>query len=389
MTAQYTTTTATQQLCQLLSTQTSTNGRSSAYNQLEEQQKQAQMAILASQMMAHMTLKASTLLNNPSATTTVAPMTPTSPTTTSLSMFQQASPPPSPAYQIGSIAGAVAGTTTTRKEIGTKPIISTKQFQQQKHHQHSSSAAFNNKPTTATTRRFAPYSGNNRRSSLPAINCNNLNLTRNTPSSPLTPSISSTLPLLPTCGGQAAATTATTTTTTTVTKIKTISTSESLQIQKIVMTALATLRLPSHCIIMALYFVHKLLTLNLSSGALTTSDTLPAAAAAASATSDHDDYMSTPVALFLVGLMLADSSLCDAPVSVSTWSWILVHSCPPFSPMSDKMKKSEFYARNVRKWALNALQFDVSVGVEVYGEWVNGVKGFMEGVEQMKRRERR
>ncbi|KAJ3020099.1 UNVERIFIED_CONTAM: hypothetical protein HDU68_010343 [Siphonaria sp. JEL0065] len=276
-------------------------------------------------------------------------------------------------------------------------------------------ALFPPQPSTAnSTRRFSPYQQQHRRntirrSSVPsAINCNarlqqDAALDPLTPSTPITTTITSNVynkqPSL---------------------LIKPTTTAESLQIQKIVMTALTTLRLPSHSIVLALYFVHKLLTIKITSSPSSAFPSLPSPPSMKSTTSfqypiangnnncnnndnkNNDQFSTNPVFLFLAGLMLADSVLCDAPVSVGTWSWILKHSCPPFSAMSllvnggvssgkrqqkQQQQGGQYFARDVRKWALDTLEFEVSVGVEVYGEWVNGVKVFTEGVELRKKQQ--
>ncbi|KAJ3027100.1 UNVERIFIED_CONTAM: hypothetical protein HDU68_004486 [Siphonaria sp. JEL0065] len=160
------------------------------------------------------------------------------------------------------------------------------------------------------------------------------------------------------------------------------------------MTALSTLRLPSHTIVLALYFVHKLLSVTLSktngsAASLMTSITsfqetqqFPSILAP----SIQSQFSTSPVGLFLAGLMFADTVLCDAPVSVSTWTWILNQSCPPFSPMCARLKHQPTFARDVRKWGLDLLEFDLNVRAEKYQGWLNSVKGFVEQQEQEKRR---
>ncbi|ORY52112.1 hypothetical protein BCR33DRAFT_762044 [Rhizoclosmatium globosum] len=153
---------------------------------------------------------------------------------------------------------------------------------------------------------------------------------------------------------------------------------EMMQIQKIVMTTLATLRLPSHCIVMALFFVHKLLTRSLSLLSMTTT-TGGLLFSTPQHQQAHHEFSSNTVGLFLVGLMLADSVLCDAAVSTSTWKWILKHTSPMFSRMAVLVEQWPTFARDARKWGLDVLEFDVGVPVEVYQEWVLAVKVFVDG----------
>ncbi|KAI8612336.1 hypothetical protein BC830DRAFT_580768 [Chytriomyces sp. MP71] len=285
--------------------------------QLQLQHKQAQLALLASQLMSHMCTKASAL---------------------SCSMRQVQTPPSSPPVSVIGLQSPAF----VVSQADTK-------FNQRTHKERQQL-------------RYAPYAMQNsaRRSAA------NLSLDTNSELPDL--SVSNTPPLTPSSQSQplpqryhSSPSPA----------IKTTS-AESLQIQKIVMTALSTLRLPSHSIIMALFFVHKLLTATI---------TRPSTASIFPSITPNDrlDFSHNPVALFAAGLLLADTMLCDAPVSVSTWSWILSHSAPPFSATARTLYPE--YARDVKRWALHALDFDVNVGVEVYGEWVLGVRSFLESGE--------
>ncbi|KAJ3062720.1 hypothetical protein HDU98_001421 [Podochytrium sp. JEL0797] len=336
-----------------------------------------EMARLASTMVAHMCTKASSLVSGSTAPTG-ARITP-------------ASPPSSP---------QPSALTAPHQEAS---VVQARQFNhsaatlQKFHSSASSSVAAAAAPSAAAQpqpkQRYAPYQ---RRSSVPHIRTHshvraagggslrsNLMMTHQYPVLPVspvdTPGASTYTP--------SSSSSSSTTAPATPILIKT-TTAESLQIQKIAMTALTTLRLPSHTIVLALYFVHKLLTLSLPipphslhspSPLPTHTPTTTHSFPSVPKTPPHHALFSTsPVGLFLAGLMLADTVLCDAPVSVSTWTWILEQSCPPFSLMARQLPTHATYARDVKKWGLTVLVFDVGVGVEVYQQWLEGVRMFLE-----------
>ncbi|KAJ3411861.1 hypothetical protein HDV05_001650 [Chytridiales sp. JEL 0842] len=104
--------------------------------------------------------------------------------------------------------------------------------------------------------------------------------------------------------------------------------------------SLTLLRLPSHCILLSLLFVKRLLGV----------PTLP-------------PPLSTPAKLLLAGLILADAHLSDRTISLRTWS--VLTSSP---------KKEE--VATLKRAALECLGWDVGVRAEVYSAWLKSVRGF-------------
>ncbi|KAJ3209709.1 hypothetical protein HDU82_000272 [Entophlyctis luteolus] len=148
---------------------------------------------------------------------------------------------------------------------------------------------------------------------------------------------------------------------------------ESQQIQQIVLVALTTLKLPPHAIVLALYFVHKLLIATVrhaqrraaaASGSCANASPLVAISNA----SDEFQKQWSPVHLFVAGLMLADAVLCDAPVAVAAWAWILAQA----SVSADSRT-----VRDLRRWALDILEFDVNVKPTVYAAWARNINVFL------------
>ncbi|KAI8841577.1 hypothetical protein BJ741DRAFT_594638 [Chytriomyces cf. hyalinus JEL632] len=292
--------------------------------QLQTHQKQAQLGLLASQMMSHMATKASSM-----------PI-PISPTT--------CTPPCSPPITTAGLPSLAVPTAVSQ-------------------------ARFNQPPTRSREPkvRYAPYTTTSTANvtSTPAL--------RRAAKDMDSAAFVNTPPLSPSHQADHQQTQQQQQPASPPQSIRTTS-AESIQIQKIVMTALSTLRLPSHTVIMALFFVHKMLTAAISSNTSFTSAFPSIAQTESPATAE---FARNPVALFTAGLILADSMLCDAPVSISTWTWILSQSCPPFSAMASKLYAT--YARDLKRWALNLLDFDLNVPVELYGEWMAGVKRFLDG----------
>ncbi|KAJ3206876.1 hypothetical protein HDU82_004254 [Entophlyctis luteolus] len=141
---------------------------------------------------------------------------------------------------------------------------------------------------------------------------------------------------------------------------------ESQQIQQIVLVALTTLKLPPHAVVLALYFVHKLLiaTVRRAAARCSTNASSPPPVSAAA------EMQWSPVHMFVAGLMLADAVLCDAPVAVAAWAWILSQSSA--STAADSRT-----ARDLRRWALDILEFDVNVKPPVYAAWARNVNLFL------------
>ncbi|KAJ3238748.1 hypothetical protein HDU78_003358 [Chytriomyces hyalinus] len=295
--------------------------------QLQTHQKQAQLGLLASQMMSHMATKASSM-PIPAPTTCTPPCSP--PITTaglpglavSQARFNQ---PPARSREPTKVRYAPYTTTTS-----TATVTGAAALRRAPKAVDSSSSAFVNTPPLSPSHQADHQQTQQQQQ-------------QQQPASPPQSTIRTT-------------------------------SAESIQIQKIVMTALSTLRLPSHTVIMALFFVHKMLTAAISSNTSFTSAFPSIAQTESPATAE---FARNPVALFTAGLILADSMLCDAPVSISTWSWILSQSCPPFSAMASKLYAT--YARDLKRWALNLLDFDLNVSVELYAEWMAGVKRFLDG----------
>ncbi|KAI8836040.1 hypothetical protein BJ741DRAFT_606615 [Chytriomyces cf. hyalinus JEL632] len=309
--------------------------------QLQTHQKQAQLGLLASQMMTHMTVKAVSL-PIPHSTTR--------------------SPPCSPPIAMGSALPSFNAII---------PAVN-----QAHSNQPSMFAQSTSRHRDAKVVRYAPYAPANPASSSSVLRraaaakpINSSGFVNTPPLSPLH-QIDAKQSQQPPSPPQSIRNTS----------------AESIQIQKIVMTALSTLRLPSHTIIMALFFVHKMLSTALpashpnSSFFPSISQAEPSATATTTAAT-ATDFAQCPVALFTAGLILADSMLCDAPVSISTWSWILAQSSPPFSAMALKLHST--YARDLKRWALNLLNFDLNVSVELYADWVAGVKRFLNGQDAL------
>ncbi|KAJ3250267.1 hypothetical protein HDU77_006855 [Chytriomyces hyalinus] len=323
--------------------------------QLQTHQKQAQLGLLASQMMTHMTVK-SVALPIPNNSTR--------------------SPPCSPPIAVGAALPSFTAIQAVNQAHSNQP---------------SMFAQSTSRHRDAKVVRYAPYTAANPASSSSVLRraaANNTNKPMNNSSAfvntpPLSPlhQIDSKQSQQPPSPPQSIRTTS----------------AESIQIQKIVMTALSTLRLPSHTIIMALFFVHKMLSAALPAthpnssffpsishaAEPTTTTTTFATATTTSTTTPATDFAQCPVALFTAGLILADSMLCDAPVSITTWSWILSQSSPPFSAMAQKLLTYSSYARDLKRWALNLLNFDLNVSVELYADWVARVKCFLNGQDAL------
>ncbi|TPX77554.1 hypothetical protein CcCBS67573_g01180 [Chytriomyces confervae] len=324
--------------------------------QMQTHQKQAQLGLLASQMMTHMTAK-SVSLPIPRSTR---------------------SPPCSPPIAVGAavLPSFNASSQAVNQAHSNQPSI------------FAQSAS---RHRDAKVVRYAPYTAANPASSSSVLRrakpTNNSSAFVNTP--PLSPlhQIDSKQSQQPPSPPQSIRTTS----------------AESIQIQKIVMTALSTLRLPSHTIIMALFFVHKMLSAALPAShpnssffpsishaaepftttTFATSTTTATTTTTTTSTTAATDFAQCPVALFTAGLILADSMLCDAPVSITTWSWILSQSSPPFSAMAQKLLNYSSYARDLKRWALNLLNFDLNVSVELYADWVAHVKRFLNGQDAL------
>ncbi|KAJ3238119.1 hypothetical protein HDU81_000496 [Chytriomyces hyalinus] len=312
--------------------------------QLQTHQKQAQLGLLASQMMTHMTVKAVS-----------APIPSTR------------SPPCSPPIAVGGLPSFNAISAVNTQAHSIQPSMFT-----QSTSRHRDSKVVRYAPYAAPNPASSSSSVLRRASNNSAKPINSSSEFVNTP--PLSPlhQIDSKQSQRPPSPPQSIRTTS----------------AESIQIQKIVMTALSTLRLPSHTIIMALFFVHKMLSAALPATHPTSSffpsiSQIEPSTTATAATAAATDFAQCPVALFTAGLILADSMLCDAPVSISTWSWILSQSSPPYSAMAQKLHST--YARDLKRWALNLLDFDLNVSVELYADWVAGVKRFLNGQDALQK----
>ncbi|KAJ3383054.1 hypothetical protein HDU84_003884 [Entophlyctis sp. JEL0112] len=140
------------------------------------------------------------------------------------------------------------------------------------------------------------------------------------------------------------------------------SSTAAFHIQQIAFVALTLLALPPASLILALLFARRLL-LAASAGLREwhgLSDSPPEHAAGAAA----------PPRLFLAGLMLADAALCDAPVSAQVWQWIATETTSAAAPVS--------CARDLRRWALDLLAFDIHVDPREFDAWVHLVADHLE-----------
>ncbi|KAJ3391065.1 hypothetical protein HDU84_006580 [Entophlyctis sp. JEL0112] len=152
------------------------------------------------------------------------------------------------------------------------------------------------------------------------------------------------------------------------------------KIQTIAYTALSAFNLPTHTIILALYFVHRLLMASLGSSAKRHNFS------GLDSSFDKGEsvvFSANPLYLFLAGLILADAVLCDAPVSVASWTWVLKQA--ELGAFGKPGLDSSFVCK-LKAWALNVLCFDVHVDVSVYSEWVESVKGLLDKWGQTQRR---
>ncbi|KAI9358292.1 hypothetical protein DFJ73DRAFT_794073 [Zopfochytrium polystomum] len=106
-------------------------------------------------------------------------------------------------------------------------------------------------------------------------------------------------------------------------------------------SSLTVLALPYHAVILALLFVKRLLAL----------PEVPAA-------------LCTPTKLLLAGLVLADAELCDSTVSMRTWAAVT------------GARGGGAQVAEIKRAALAALQFCVTVDADTYSAWLLNVKSF-------------
>ncbi|KAJ3390858.1 hypothetical protein HDU84_006949 [Entophlyctis sp. JEL0112] len=149
---------------------------------------------------------------------------------------------------------------------------------------------------------------------------------------------------------------------------------QSVQLQKIqtiAFTALSTFNLPSHTIILALFFVHRLLMSSFGS-------CLKRQKFAGLSDSNFNNgsvvFSRHPVYLFLAGLILADAVLCDAPVPVASWTWVL--KLTEVEAIGKHVIDCAFVCK-MKGWALSVLGFDVHVDLKVYSKWIESVEGLL------------
>jgi hypothetical protein len=109
--------------------------------------------------------------------------------------------------------------------------------------------------------------------------------------------------------------------------------------------ALTIAHLPAHTLILALLFVHRLTS-------------LPQPATS----QPFSGKLNNPPHLLAAGLILADIQLSDMPLSVKAWSVVTEYSVAEIV--------------DIKRAAVDSLNFEVCVGVEAYGVWLGSIKRF-------------
>ncbi|KAI8846888.1 hypothetical protein BC829DRAFT_445022 [Chytridium lagenaria] len=128
---------------------------------------------------------------------------------------------------------------------------------------------------------------------------------------------------------------------------------------RLVSAALRTRLLPSHVVTLALYHVWRLLQLS----------TLP-------------NHIATPDKLLLAGLMLAEASLVDRPISTRSWAKIYGAAlCPTWAVqrfaaagVKAPWMPTPAEVAAIKMDALNALNFNIHINERVYAGWLVAIE---------------